>query len=142
MNSKTLKFTGTAGGFFLTEVVAFVTYFIIIIGWPIGFNYFADWLMGNIEVDGKKLKYSAGYGETLKFLVVNILLLAVTFGIYIFWFAPKTYRYILEHSDYVGVAAVPDAPAPALAPAVEASVQPSQEAAQPEEPTQQPPVVQ
>jgi len=118
MNSNPVKFNGTAGGYFVAALVAMLTYYIIIFGWPIGFNFVAGWVVDNLEVEGRKMKYSAGYGETLKFLFINILLLAVTFGIYVFWFYPKAFRYILDHSTYEGAAPVAqtEVPAEAVAP--------------------------
>jgi uncharacterized membrane protein YjgN (DUF898 family) len=114
MNSNPVKFNGTAGGYFVATLVSILTYYIIIFGWPIGFNFVAGWVVDNLEVEGKKMKYSAGYGETLGFLLVNILLIVVTLGIYSFWFIPKSYRFILEHSTYLGEATV-SAPAPEVA---------------------------
>jgi len=89
MNSNPVKFNGTAGGYFVAMLVSVLTYYIIIFGWPIGFNFVAGWVVDNLEVEGKKMKYSAGYGETLGFLLINMLLLIVTLGIYSFWFFQK-----------------------------------------------------
>lgn len=98
---KPFSFTGTAGGYFIVTIVTAITAYIIIFGWPLGFNFAASWIADNATVNGRKLRYSAGYGETLKFLLVNTLLVLVTFGIYAFWFAPKSYRYIMEHTSFV-----------------------------------------
>lgn len=111
MNSNPIKFNGTAGGYFVAFLVELVMMYIFIIGWPIAFNFVAGWIVENLEVEGKKMKYSAGYGETLGFILINVLLIAITFGIYVFWFVPKTYRYVADHSTYVDAAPVAAAPA-------------------------------
>lgn len=93
-------FTGTAGGFFVAFIVVYFTQLLFIFGWPIGMNYMANYVVENVDMNGKKFKYQAGYGETLSFLFVNALLLVITFGIYMFWFLPKSYRWVLEHTSY------------------------------------------
>lgn len=58
------------------------------------------WIVENTEVNGRKLRYEAGYGETLGFLLLGILLIFITLGIYNFWFVPKIYRFVMEHTRY------------------------------------------
>ena len=98
--NKPIQFNGTAGDYFVVAIVSVITYYIILIGWPIGFNYMARWVVENLTVDGKQFKYSAGYGEVFVFLLINMLLVMVTLGIYTFWFVPKTYRFIADHTTY------------------------------------------
>ena len=115
-SNKPFQFSGTPMDYFIVTIVAVVTAYIPLFGWPIAFNYTNKWIMENLTVDGRKLVYSAGYGETLKFLVVNVLLIMVTFGIYVFWFGPKTYRYITDHTTYVDSIAPAGQPVAAPAP--------------------------
>jgi len=58
--------------------------------------------------------YQATYVETLKFIFINLLLTCITFGIYSFWFAVKSYRYMCDHIDYADAQGV--APAAAIPP--------------------------
>lgn len=115
MNTQPVKFNGTAGGYFVAALVEIVTAYIFIIGWPIGFNFVANWVVSNVEIEGKRMKYSAGYGETLGFLLVNILLILITLGIYAFWFVPKSYRYVVDHTSYEDSAPLPQQAEPAPA---------------------------
>ncbi len=115
--AKPLEFKGTAGDYFVLVLITIVFTYIPIFGWAFLLNYAAGWLADNTIVNGKKVAYTASYGESLTFMLVNGLLLIVTLGIYLFWLAPKTYRYVADHIHYVdGVAAqsleVPVTPAP------------------------------
>jgi len=124
MNGKTVAFHGKAGGFFVATIVSTVMAYVLVIGWPISLNFFVKWLADNTEINGRKVVYQAGYGETLKLLVVGILLVMVTLGIYMFWFYPKVYRFIADHISYVDDTPAPDTapagPAPAAPPAAPA----------------------
>ncbi len=115
--AKPLAFKGSAGGFFVATIVSVVMWYVLIIGWPIAFNFMNNWIVENLEVNGRKMKYEAGYGEVLGFLLVNIFLIVITLGIYQFWFIPKSYRFVVDHSTYADdgtpVAAAPADPAPA-----------------------------
>lgn len=101
VNNKALEFNGSVGGYFIAFLVMVLTAYIPIFGWPIGMNFFAGWLADSTLVNGKSVTYKAQYGETLKFYVVNMLLIIVTLGIYVFWFVPKLFRYIVDHTSYV-----------------------------------------
>ncbi len=114
--NKPFQFSGTPMDYFIVTIVTAVTAYIPIFGWPIAFNYMNKWIMDNLTVDGRKLQYSAGYGEVLGFLFVNILLVMITFGIYIFWFGPKTYRFIADHTTYIDGVAPVGQPVAAAAP--------------------------
>lgn len=105
MNGKTFEFHGTPGGYFVVFLVTLVTAYIPLFGWAFGMNYMWEWMADNSTINGKKVKFSASYGETLKFLFVNLLLLMITFGIYSFWFVPKQYRYIADHTEFANKAA-------------------------------------
>jgi len=109
--SKPLEFQGKAGGYFVVWLVSLVMAYIPFLGWAFAFNFTAKWMAENTVVKGKKLAYNAGYGETLGFIVVNVLLLFVTLGIYTFWFVPKSYRYAMSHISEAGDAPAPAAPA-------------------------------
>jgi uncharacterized membrane protein YjgN (DUF898 family) len=121
MSPKQFEFTGSAGQFFVVTIVSAVTAYIPIFGLPIGFNYTNSWLADNVLINGRKIKYTAQYGETLKFLFINILLVIITLGIYIFWFGPKSYRFIADHVTFLDttspISPVTGAPQP-IAPAV------------------------
>ena len=114
--NKTFEFHGTPGQYFVVFLVTMISAYIPIFGWPFGFNYGNEWIARNLTINGRKVKYHAAYGETLKFLLVNLLLIIITFGIYSFWYLPKQYRYILAHAGYedeMGTAtAIPQISAP------------------------------
>lgn len=120
MNGKNFEFKGSAGGYFVASIVSLITAYIPIVGWPVGFNYYASWIADNALVNGRKVKYSAAYVETLVFLLINVLLLIITLGLYGFWFVPKSFKFIAEHVSYVdetsAPAAAPAAPATPVAP--------------------------
>ncbi len=101
MNKKSFEFHGAAGGYFVVFIVTLVTAYIPIFGWPISMNYALSWIANNATIDGRKIQYTAKYGETLVFQLVNLLLLVVTLGIYTFWFVPKQYRFIADHTSFV-----------------------------------------
>lgn len=69
-------------------------------GWALLLNFASSWYADNTLVNGKQVKYSAGYGESLKFVSINFVFLVVTLGIYTFWFYPKLFRYIVGHTTY------------------------------------------
>lgn len=112
--NKTFEFSGTPGQYFVVFLVTLVSAYVPIFGWPFGFNYGNKWIADNLTINGRKVKYQAEYGETLVFLLKNILLMIVTFGIYSFWFVPKSYRYILAHSSFIDEAPVASEPAPVM----------------------------
>ncbi len=109
-NGKVLQFHGGAGEYFVKVILSALLYYVIIFGWPVAFNLMTGYVVDNLTVNGKKLKYSAGYGEVLVFLLINILLLIITFGIYVFWFIPKMYRFIADHTTVEEAATPPPAP--------------------------------
>jgi Bacterial protein of unknown function (DUF898). len=101
MDKMNFEFHGKPGNYFVVFLVTAITSYIPIFGWPIAMNYGLAWIADNTTIGGKQIKYSAGYGETLKFLLLNMLLLIVTLGIYVFWFVPKQYRFIAAHTSFV-----------------------------------------
>ncbi|MCA9334204.1 DUF898 family protein [Candidatus Saccharibacteria bacterium] len=140
MDQKPLKFSAGAGSYFVVAIVVWIATYIPIFGWAFALNFFADWLAKNSEVNGQKVHFTAGYGESLKFIFINTLLLIITLGIYTFWFVPKLYRYVADHTAYGAAEVAAPAPAPAApvaeTPAPEAPAAPEA----PKPPT--PPVVQ
>lgn len=98
---KSFEFHGKPGEYFVVFLVTLITSYIPIFGWPVAMNYSLSWIADNSTIDGRKVKYQAGYGETLKFLLLNLLLLVVTFGIWVFWFVPRQYRFIADHAQFV-----------------------------------------
>lgn len=126
--AKPLDFKGTAGGYFVLVLISIVLAYIPVLGWTYLLNYAAGWFAENTLVNGRKVAYKAGYGETLKFMFLSSLLLVVTLGIYMFWFAPKMYRYIAEHTHYLDEAVASQSPVaaePVAAPAAQAPVSPT-----------------
>jgi len=96
-SSKLIQFNGTAGGTFVATLVYVLLIYIPIIGLAFGFNFFASWVADNTLVNGRAVKFNATFGETFVFFLVNILLLIITLGIYVFWYLPKYYRFIVDH---------------------------------------------
>ena len=127
-SSKHFEFTGNASGFFVAWIVVYFTSATVILI-PLGFNFFVEWFVKNIKVDGRSLSYKAGFGESFVFLLVSVILLMLTIGIYGFWFAPKLYRYIADHTTYADeVSTAPLAaavPAPAPTPATDVTPPPA-----------------
>jgi len=125
--AKPIEFKGTAVGYFLVTILSIVLTYIPILGWAFLLNYVAGWFADNTLVNGKKVAYKATYSESLLFMLVNALLLIVTLGIYLFWFMPKMYRYVVDHTHYLDepVAAEPVvATDPVAMPTPEAPVSP------------------
>ncbi|HEU4913819.1 MAG TPA: DUF898 family protein [Candidatus Saccharimonadales bacterium] len=101
MSKSKFEFRGKAGGYFVVFLVTAITAYIPIFGWPVSMNYAISWIADNSLIEGRKIRYTAKYGETLKFLLINLLLLIVTLGIYTFWFVPKQYRFIANRIQFV-----------------------------------------
>lgn len=97
---KPLQFNGTVGGYLIVLFLTMVLLYVPVLGWALLLNYSAGWFAKSSLINGKKVVYRASYGETLKFVVINTVLVVVTFGIYALWFAPKLYRYIADHVEY------------------------------------------
>ncbi|HSX42879.1 MAG TPA: DUF898 family protein [Candidatus Saccharimonadales bacterium] len=99
-SAKPLEFNASPSTYFMTVVVTALSAYVPFFGWASGFNYMANWAAENTRVNGKAVVYQAEYLETLKFITIGALLTFITFGIYIFWFAPKAYRYAADHIRY------------------------------------------
>ena len=117
-NAKPLEFEAGALDYFILSIVSLVLVYIPFIGWAILLNYTSGWFADRTKVTGKNIEYKAGFGESLKFVFVNALLLLITLGIYSFWFYPKMYRYIVDHTSFAGTSRVeaPVSPAEPVAP--------------------------
>jgi uncharacterized membrane protein YjgN (DUF898 family) len=109
-SQKPLEFHGKAGSFFVIFILTLILTYIPLIGWVISFNLMNNWVAKNGTINGRKVKYTATFGQTFVFMLVNLLLVIITLGIYLFWFIPKEYRFIADHIVY------DDASAPAAAP--------------------------
>lgn len=110
--NKQFEFVGTAGSFFGMYILSLLLMFVPFVGFVFAFNNQNAWLMKNIKVNGRTLAYKAEFGEVFVLMLVGILLAVVTFGIYIFWFVPKLYRFVADHTSYADEAApAPVAPA-------------------------------
>lgn len=101
IKTKPLQFNGTAGGIFVTLLVYSLFMIIPIVGWAFGINYFARWIADNSLINGQKVKFTATMGNTFWFFLKNTLLVLITFGIFIFWYIPRLYRFITEYVEYV-----------------------------------------
>lgn len=101
-DQKPLEFKAGALDYFILTILSIILVYIPFIGWAFLLNYSGSWFAERSLVTGKKVEFNAGFGESLKFVFVNVLLLVVTFGIYSFWFYPKLYRYMAEHVNFVG----------------------------------------
>ncbi len=117
------QFLATPGSTFVTFIVSAVMIYIPIVGFAFAINYFSGWIADNITINGQKIKFESSFGETWIFFFVQMLLVAVTFGIYIFWYVPKAYNFILNHVSFV-----PANPVTQQAP-VAAQTQPTQNTA-------------
>jgi uncharacterized membrane protein YjgN (DUF898 family) len=120
IKTKPLQFNGTAGGAFLALLVYFLFMIIPIVGWAFGINYFARWIADNSLINGQKIKFTATMGNTFWFFLKNMLLVMITFGIFTFWFIPRTYRFM---AGYVEYAAIEPAVQPVVNPEPVASVE-------------------
>lgn len=98
--TKKFEFTGSAGSFFTMYVLAVLFLLIPIVGFVFSFNKQTSWMVGNIKVNGRQLAYKASFGEVFVLLLVGLLLTVLTLGIYTFWFVPKVYRFVADHTGY------------------------------------------
>jgi len=101
MNNKPFEFHGTPGGYFKVFLVSLISAYIPLFGWAFSFNYTNEWVADNLTISGRRITYHAEYWDTFKFLLKNLLLIIITLGIYVFWFTPKQYRYIVDHASFV-----------------------------------------
>jgi hypothetical protein len=118
--SKPLEFNGGALDYFILTILTAIFTYIPFFGWAFLLNYSGSWFADKALVNGKKVVFKAGYGESLKFVTVSVILIVITLGIYSFWFGPKLYKYFANHTQYADAA--PVAPSPVTAP--EASAEP------------------
>lgn len=112
-NQKTFEFNGKAGGYFVVFLVSLIGAYIPFFGWAWSFNFTNAWIAKNSKISGKSVSYNAAYIDTLVFFIINTLLLIITLGIYVFWFVPKSYRYIADNLTIVDSSASAPAPTPA-----------------------------
>lgn len=113
-NSKILDFVGTPSSFFVMYLVSALMSLIPFVGFAMAYNYGAKWMAENTRLHGRQLTFQSTLGETWVFLIVNILLVLVTLGIYVFWYVPKMYRFAYDHIHYADE--VPSAAAPTAVP--------------------------
>jgi uncharacterized membrane protein YjgN (DUF898 family) len=104
---KPWQFNGGAASYFMLTIVSIVTTYIPILGWAFMLNYTGKWFAENSLLNERKITFKATYMEALKFTLVNTLLLLVTIGIYVFWYVPKTYRYMADHMVYLDETGAP-----------------------------------
>jgi len=114
---KPLQFQASALDYFILTILSVILVYIPFIGWAVLLNYSGGWFADRAQVTGKKIEFKAGFGESLKLVTIGFLLLLITFGIYSFWFFPKVYKYMAEHTHFAGDSpATEAAPTPAPAP--------------------------
>lgn len=101
MNQKPFNFQGTAGDSFFYIIISVLLVYVPIIGFGLSFNYTYKWIAQRSTVNGHKVAYSAGLGESTWFIWKNIFLTIITLGVYVFWFVPKQYAYIADHLSFV-----------------------------------------
>ena len=99
-STKPLEFTATAGNYFVLLLVSGLLFYVPIIGIAFAFNYGGTFFAKYVKVNGRGLNYKAEVGETWVMLFVGLLLTVITLGIYMFWFAPKTIRFLYDHLSY------------------------------------------
>lgn len=123
-SQKPLQFQASALDYFILTILSVILIYIPFIGWAVLLNYAGGWFADRAQVTGKKIEYKAGFGESLKLVTIGFLLLVITLGIYSFWFYPKVYKYMADHTHFVGdgpAAEIASATAPAFeAPKTEA----------------------
>lgn len=122
-NNKEFEFTGTAGDFFKIFLWAILAGLFGIFGAPLAMQKTGKIITSKLKINGRDLTFDVGYWEALKFMFVQGLLVAVTLGIYYFWFLRNSYRFALEHTHFADTAGVVDQtvavtpPAPTVTPA-------------------------
>lgn len=120
--NKQFEFTATPGSTFIMILVSSLLYYVPLVGFAFAFNNQAEWFAKNTKINGQAVTYKAEFSETWVIMFVGILLTLVTFGIYLFWFIPKLYRFAFDHMTLgdVSVAvpssasALPSTPAPVV----------------------------
>lgn len=99
---KPLQFQASALDYFILTILSVILIYIPFIGWAVLLNYCGSWFADRAQVTGKKIEFKAGFGESLKLVAIGFLLLVITLGIYSFWFYPKVYKYMAEHTHFAG----------------------------------------
>jgi hypothetical protein len=115
-SAKPLDFNASPLDYFVLSILSAVLAYIPFFGWAYLLNYSSSWMADRVLVRGKKVRYQASYGESLKFVTVGSLLCLITFGIYTFWFVPKMYHYVTDHITEADSVATPAAAAPVASP--------------------------
>lgn len=131
-NQKPLEFKAGALDYFIFAIVSIILIYIPFIGWAILVNFSGSWFAKRAKVTGKDIEFKSGFGENLKLVTVAFLLMIITLGIYSFWFYPKLYRYMADHTQFAGAEPTPTATEPV---AVTDEVAPTEPAAAEPAPT-------
>lgn len=118
-NQKPLQFEAGALDYFILTILSVLLIYIPFLGWAVLLNYSGSWFADRALVTGKKITFKAAFGESLKFVFVNFLLLIVTLGIYSFWFYPKLYKYMVDHVHFADEVPAPLEAEPVTAAPVE-----------------------
>jgi uncharacterized membrane protein YjgN (DUF898 family) len=123
-NQKPLEFEGTAGQFFVTFIIVAVLNIIPIAGAILAINYFTKWVAEHSKVNGQSVTFNASFMDTFVFVLINMLLVLITLGIYMFWYIPKMYRFIADHIVYTGAPSMASPQVPAQQPMPPTNPQP------------------
>lgn len=99
---KDFEFTGGAGSFFVTAVLAWlVTVFTLGLGYPWALCMIERWKAENTCVEGRECVFRGTglglFGKWIKFWVLTV----VTFGIYSFWIVPDLCAWKAKHTHFV-----------------------------------------
>ena len=111
-NPKPLEFKAGALDYFIFTILSIILMYIPFVGWAVLVNYSGGWFAKRAKVTGKDIEFKAGFGESFKLVTIAFFLLIITLGIYSFWFYPKLYRYMAEHTHFAGEAPAPTATEP------------------------------
>jgi uncharacterized membrane protein YjgN (DUF898 family) len=94
-NKKTWTFTGNAGSWFKTSILAWLlTVFTLGFGAPWAICMYVRWYYDNTVIDGRKASFSGSGGSLFGNWIKWFLLCLITAGIYSFWMVPAICRWV------------------------------------------------
>lgn len=98
--TKDFEYTGTAGDIFMIFLWTTLFMFLSIFGSPLAMRKTGKILTSKMKVNGRSLDFDVEYWEAFKFILIQNLLIFITFGIYYFWFIRNSYRFSLAHTHF------------------------------------------
>ncbi len=123
-DQRPIAFKAGAFDYLILTVLSIILIYIPFLGWAYLLNFSGEWFAKHSKITGKEIAFKAGFGESLKFVSINVVLLLITFGIYSLWFYPKLYRYMAEHVHFAEQSA-PQVSEPVLAAPVDPAINPT-----------------